>query len=143
MGLAFDLHKGLIHMPLVTRPWTPTTELIGILLTKLTAPLADRLIRDHAAFQQELFYITEAQAEAKIQPHGVADDRCGKTMVLIGNGWGYGAQAATVSHRLGVKQVVNAGADKGGQGSSEPARHKAGPQAEAFAATGHPCAETH
>jgi len=108
MGLAFDLHKDLIHMPLVTRPWTPTTELIGILLTKLTAPLADRLIRDHAAFQQELFYITEAQAEAKIQPHGVANNFHREAVVLIFRRSRQGIHGATLTHCLGAQQVDDA-----------------------------------
>jgi len=61
----------------------PATELIGILLAKLTAPLADRLVgHGYTTFQEQFFDITEAQAEAEIQPHGVADDFNGKTMVL-------------------------------------------------------------
>ena len=42
--LALDRQKHLIHMPLVAGPGTAATELIGILLAKLAAPLADRLI---------------------------------------------------------------------------------------------------
>jgi hypothetical protein len=38
----------------------------------------------------------------------MADDLYGKTMVLIASDWGYGAHAATLSHRLGGEQVVNA-----------------------------------
>jgi hypothetical protein len=105
---ALDRQKYLIHMPLITRPRTPPTELVRVLLTKFATPLADRLIRyDYTTFQQQLFYITEAEAEAKIQPDGVANDFGRKTVVFVASDWGYASHAATVSHRLGVKQVVN------------------------------------
>jgi hypothetical protein len=83
--------------------------LIGVRLTELATPLADGL-RGHpdATFTQELFHIPEAQTEAKVQPDRVADDFNRKTMVLIASGWRYGAHTATVSHRRGSKQVVNA-----------------------------------
>jgi len=118
--LTLNRQKHLIHMPLVAGPRTPATELIRILLTTLAAPLAEGLRRhDHSAFQQQLFHITEAQAEPKIQPHGVADDLCRKPMVLIARGWGYGAHAATLSYGLGVEQVAKAGDGHGDGGDDD------------------------
>src|SRR5258708_26841043 len=82
--LAFDGEKHLIHMPLVARAGTAATELIGILLAELAAPLADRLIsHDDSAFKKQLFDITKTQAESEVQPHGVADDLHRKAVVLI------------------------------------------------------------
>src|SRR5262249_38670519 len=53
--LALDGQKHLIHVPLVTRPGAAATELIGIFLAKLTAPLANSLVGDDdSAFQQYL-----------------------------------------------------------------------------------------
>src|SRR5262245_16325790 len=93
-----------VAVPLVTQPRTAATELIRIRLTKLATPPTKRCIgHGHATFQQEFFSIPEAKAEAKVHPHGVADDLGGKTVVLIARAWGCGAHAATVSHRLGVK----------------------------------------
>ena len=50
---ALDCQKYFIPLPLVTRPRTAATQLVGILLSKLAAPLTNRLIRhDHSPFQQ-------------------------------------------------------------------------------------------
>jgi hypothetical protein len=52
MPLAFDGQKHLIPIPLVTEPRPSPPELVGILLAKLAALFADRLIRhNHTAFQ--------------------------------------------------------------------------------------------
>jgi hypothetical protein len=76
-------------MPLTTRPRTPPTELVRILLPEFATPRADRLIRyDYTTFQQQLFYISEAEAEAKIQPYGVANDFGRKTVVFVASDWG-------------------------------------------------------
>ena len=97
------LEKHLVQVPLVTGPGTPTTELIGIVLAKFAAPLANGLIgHDHTTFEQQFFDIAEAQAEAEVQPHGVADNFSRKAMVLIVAAWGWGGHAATLTHRMGV-----------------------------------------
>ena len=57
---------------------------------------------DDCAFQQERFDSAIAQAEPKVQPHGMADDFRGKTMGLIAVGWGCGAPAATLPQTLGI-----------------------------------------
>jgi hypothetical protein len=50
--LTLDGQKHFIEVPLVSRPGAAVTELIGIFLAKLTAPLADRLVGDDdSAFQ--------------------------------------------------------------------------------------------
>ena len=51
--LALDREKHLIEVPLVPRPRTAATELVRVLLTKLTAPLANRFIGyDYTTFTQ-------------------------------------------------------------------------------------------
>src|SRR5262249_35484408 len=51
--LALDGQKHFIHLPLVTRSGTATTELVSILLAKLAAPFANGLVgHDDSAFQQ-------------------------------------------------------------------------------------------
>jgi hypothetical protein len=63
------------------------SELSGIRLTKLTALLAYRLRgHEHTTIQKQFFDITEAQAEPKIQPHGVTDDLGRKAVILIFGG---------------------------------------------------------
>jgi len=85
--LALDPQKHFIEVPLVTRPRPATTQLIGIVLTKRATPFADRLIRHRdATFTEEFFHIAEAEAEAKVQSHGVADDLDRKAVMLIASG---------------------------------------------------------
>jgi hypothetical protein len=88
--LSFDRQKHFIQVPLVPGPWTATPELVGVLLAKLATPLADRFIRhDDSTFQEQFLDIAETQAEAKVQPHGVANDLDRKPVILIfrGNKW--------------------------------------------------------
>ena len=83
----FDGESHLVKVPLVPGPRTAAAELIRILLSEFAAPFADRFIAlDYTAFKQDLFHIAEAQAEAKVQPHGVADDLHRETMVLVSGG---------------------------------------------------------
>ena len=52
VALTPDGKKHFIHMPLVARPWTATTEVRGRLLAKFTAPSTAGFIRnDYAAFK--------------------------------------------------------------------------------------------
>lgn len=65
-------------------------KLIGILLAELAAPLADGLISDDCAtFEQQLFDIAKAEAEAEVQPHGVADDFHRKAVILKSDSGGW------------------------------------------------------
>jgi hypothetical protein len=105
--LALDGQKHLVHVPLVTGPGTATPELIRILLAKLAAPLPNRFIgHTYAAFEQYFFHIAEAQAEAKVQPHGVTGDLNGKAMVLIAVAWGWGVHDATLLPRVGSNKLT-------------------------------------
>jgi hypothetical protein len=82
--LAFDGQKHLIEVPFVARARTSPPQLVGIWLTKLAAPFTDGLISHHyTSLQQYFFHVTEAQAEPKVQPHGVADNFHREAMVLI------------------------------------------------------------
>src|ERR1700752_956763 len=82
MTLAFDGQKYLIHIPLVPGPRPSPPKLIGILLPKLAAPRADRLVgHDNSAFKQPLFDIAKTQAEPEVPPHSVADDLHRKEVV--------------------------------------------------------------
>ncbi len=64
-----------VEKPLVARLGSSTSELIGILLTKLPTPLPDRLVgHSDATLSQEFFNITIAEAEAKVKPNRVRDD---------------------------------------------------------------------
>jgi hypothetical protein len=104
--LTLDGQKHFIPMPPVAGPGS---ELSGIRLAIRAASLTNGLVSyDDSTFQQHLFLITSAQAEAKIPPHGVANNFPRETVVLIASSWVYGAHAATLSYRLRVEQVLDA-----------------------------------
>src|SRR5262245_33244193 len=82
--LTLDDQRHFIEVPFVARPGTAATKLIGILLAKLATPLANSFIGyDYASFKQQLFDIAKAEAEAKVQPHRVADDLDRKPVYLM------------------------------------------------------------
>ena len=87
MALTVDREKYLIEVPLIARPGTPTAQLIGVLLTKLAAPFTDGLISHHyTSLQPYFFHVTEAQAEPKVQPHGMGDDLNRTSVILMFRG---------------------------------------------------------
>ena len=87
--LTLDRQKHLIEVPLITRPGTAATELIGIRLATLATPFPNRFLRhEHATFTQQLFDIAEAQTKPKVPPHRVADDFHRNPVSLIGDGGG-------------------------------------------------------
>jgi hypothetical protein len=90
VALFVDRDEHLIQMPCITRTGTAPTQSIRIGLAELPAPFADGFVRDDdAPGTQELFDVTVAQREAKIQLDSVADDLTRKPMmfVWIGCGW--------------------------------------------------------
>ena len=92
VALFVDRDEHLIQMPCITRTGTAPTQSIRIGLAELPAPFADGFVRDDdAPGTQELFDVTVAQREAKIQLDSVADDLTRKPMmfVWIGCGWGH------------------------------------------------------
>src|SRR6266849_342134 len=57
---------------------------LGISLSELQAPVVHRLIGNcYPALIHHLLHVTEAEGEAEIQPHAVADDLRGETMAVI------------------------------------------------------------
>ena len=79
MMFPLDGEQHFIEMPLVSRPRTAATELVGIVLAKLATPLANGLVAyDHTTFKEEFFHLTKAEAESKVQPHCMTDDLAGK-----------------------------------------------------------------
>ncbi len=80
-------------------PWftpLPLFEFARIVRSKLVTPVAKRFRRHgDAAFGKQLFDFAEAEAEAMVQPHGVADNFRGKTVTLVTGCCGFhGAQSA-------------------------------------------------
>ena len=62
----------------------PLPKLGGVRRPELDAPVPDRLVRDgHTSLRQQILDVAEAQAEAVIEPHGVADDLDWETVSAI------------------------------------------------------------
>jgi hypothetical protein len=69
------------HRQLIVRRWTyadrpgSLPEPLRVREAESLAPLPDGFVRDRdAAMREEVFGVAEAQGEAVVEPHGVADD---------------------------------------------------------------------
>ena len=82
MALNADHH--FIQAPRIPQAALLFFQFASIGQSKFSTPLAHRFIGDgNAVFSQQFFDFEEAQAEAMLEPHGVADDFGRKTMALV------------------------------------------------------------
>ena len=69
---AIDRHEELVEIPRVAEPAAPLSEPSCVGVTERTTPLPNGLVGDRdATLGEEVFHITETQAEAKVDPNGV------------------------------------------------------------------------
>jgi hypothetical protein len=91
----------LVQMPFIVRPGAPATQLIGIGLAELAAPLADGFVRyDHSPGAQQFLDITVTERKVEIQPDGVADDLTREPMMFVevGRDWGHHSSSTQGHH---------------------------------------------
>ncbi len=82
-----DLQPHLVDVPLVGRAGPPPTELLGVGRPELAAREANGLAADlDVTLGEQLFNVSMAQVEPKVQPDGVADDLGRKAMAAIQGG---------------------------------------------------------
>jgi hypothetical protein len=85
-GMAFAMHgeEDLVQGPFVTRPGAPVTQVVGILLAALAAPLADGFV-GHAdpTDEHEFLSIIVPERKAEIEPDGVAEALPWEPMMFI------------------------------------------------------------
>ena len=75
MLLACDRHHDLVEVPLVSGSRQPAADLVGEVLAELEAPLEHGLVADHdAANCQDLVHVAQAEWEAEVESHSMADD---------------------------------------------------------------------
>lgn len=87
MLLVADADEHLVQEPLVARLGPAALERVGEVPAEAQAPLPDRLVADlDAARRQDQLYLPHAQAEAVVQPHGLADDRGREAEASVGGG---------------------------------------------------------
>src|SRR3954471_21683405 len=86
-------YRGPSTPTLVSRVWQLAADLLGEGLAELETPLAHNLMAQlDAAGRQHLFHHAQAERKAEVEPHGVADDLCGKAVAGVG-GLGAGCHA--------------------------------------------------
>src|SRR5215472_10249979 len=72
---AVDSDEEFVQIPGITETTLFLLQTSGIVGSEFPAPSPDGFIRNNdSAFGQQIFHIPEAQTEAMIDPHGVADD---------------------------------------------------------------------
>src|SRR5215469_13475262 len=82
--LAINPNENLTQVPAITETTLTLLQVSSIVGTELLAPDSNGFIRDdNAAFGEKILDITEAHAEAMINPDGVADDFRGEPMAMI------------------------------------------------------------
>jgi hypothetical protein len=82
--LAPNVDEQFIQVPRIAQATLSPLESTRILGAKLPAPLSDGLVGNQdPPLCQEIFDITEAQAEAVVEPDGVADDLWGKSESVV------------------------------------------------------------
>ncbi len=79
-----DGHEEFVQVPRVAQPASSAPQPPRVVEPERLTPLADRFVRDrNAALGEEIFHITEAQAEAVIEPHRVTDDLGWKAVSVV------------------------------------------------------------
>jgi hypothetical protein len=84
IGLAAQRHEHFVEVP--GRTWLATRSLDAMCeaRTDLVAPAPNRLVAsDHAALEQQLFNVAQAQLKPKMTVYCVADNRSRKMMTVI------------------------------------------------------------
>jgi len=85
-----NVHEEFIQVPRITQPTLSLLEPTSILGTELPAPLSDGLVGDHdSPLCQEIFDISQAQAEAVVEPNGMADYLRWESVSAVAGGCGY------------------------------------------------------
>jgi hypothetical protein len=80
----FDSNKDLIQVPVVAEPALSSLQFPCIVRTEFLTPLPDRLIRhSESALGEKILDISEAQAEAMVNPHRIADKLGRETIARV------------------------------------------------------------
>ena len=95
-----NLDDDLVEVPLVPDAGEPSPDPVGELLAELERPLPDGLVADHnAACRQHFLDHAQAEREAKVQPHRLADHLGREAMASIGRLGGWQAHSGRLPDR--------------------------------------------
>jgi hypothetical protein len=71
--------------------------LVGVVLPRLTTPLADGLVgHDNAPFEQQFLDVTVREAEAVVEPDRVADELTWEAVTFVRIGRGRGSYSSSI-----------------------------------------------
>jgi hypothetical protein len=84
LSLTLDSHEQFVQVPGVAQAPLTSPEIPGVFNTELPTPLADGFVADDdPTLGQKIFYISEAQAEAVVEPDGMTDNFRGESVSAI------------------------------------------------------------
>jgi hypothetical protein len=82
--LAVDSNKDLVQVPVVAEPALSSLQFPSIVRTEFLTPLSDRFIRHNdSALGEKILDISEAQAEAMVNPDRIADNLGRETVARV------------------------------------------------------------
>ena len=82
--LTLNLHEDFINMPSVTQSVSVAFDRAGVFRSELETPEADGLVGDDdPPFSQQILYISKAQREPMVQPHGMTDNFGRKSVASV------------------------------------------------------------
>jgi len=82
--LSVDSHENFIQMPGIAESSLFLLKALCIVGPEFPAPSSDGFVRNKdAALGQEIFHITQAETEAMIDPHRIADDFRRETVSVV------------------------------------------------------------
>jgi hypothetical protein len=97
--LSIDSNKDFVQMPGVVEATLTPLQISGIARTELLTPDSNRFIRDEdSAFGEQIFDISEAQAETMVNPDRIADDFPREPMAVIPRSTASHATSLSVSY---------------------------------------------
>ena len=82
--LAANIYENLVQVPDVERGFAAPANSTGKGWSKFQNPQPNRFVADiNTALGEEIFYVTEAQGEAEVEPYGLSNNVGGKTVPSI------------------------------------------------------------
>ena len=84
LSFASDRDEHLVQVPRIAEATLPTLQRSSVFRAELEAPKPDRLVGNRdAALGEKVFYIPKAETEAVVEPNGMTDDFCWKSVSTV------------------------------------------------------------
>ena len=84
LASTLERHEDFIQIPGVAQPTSAAPQRSCVVETERLTPVADGFVRHcDASLGEQIFHITETQAESVVEPDSVADDLGGKPISAV------------------------------------------------------------